>query len=288
VDDSDAFFDALSRPLLPSFRVNRLKASVDNVRAQLNEYGIECRPVPWNGDALTTTSTELSTSLEHYLGHVYMQELASMLPALIIQCELRGAQLVLDACAAPGSKTTQMAAFMDNHGCIVANDIDFRRIRALKHNCNTAGVMNVAITNRAIADFKQESFDIVLLDAPCTSDGTVRKNPKTLRSWSVERIWYFAEKQKSLISLSYDLLRPGGLLVYSTCAFAPEENEEVVNHLLREQPAHLEPISLPNFMFSPAVEAWEGMRFHPDVSHAVRVWPHINDTSGFFIARIRK
>ena len=212
-----------------------------------------------------------------------------MLPPLIARDELARASTVLDACAAPGSKATQTAALMANRGCLVANDRSYGRIRALKFNLNKAGVINTLITNFELQLLPPVQFDVVMLDAPCSSDGTVRKSPNLFKSWLVRRSQGYGERQKDLIVRAFDRLKPGGTLVYSTCSLAPEENELVIDFLLRNRPAVMQPIDLPGFKFGTTVHEWGGSkRFIPIVAAAGRVWPHLNDTDGFFVAKVTR
>ncbi len=288
VDDPEAFLASLCRPLPGSFRVNTLKTTREEIAQQFHCYGIDVEPVAWYADAFTTPSDAVGATLERFLGKIYLQELASMLPPLVVREELREARRVLDACAAPGSKTTQLAAFMENRGLLVANDRNYHRVRALKFNLNKAGVLNVVITNRDVLRFPGSEFEVILLDAPCSSEGTMRKNPALAARWSEHMVRSYAGRQRQLILKAFDLLAPDGVLVYSTCSFAPEENEGIVHWLLENRPARLLPVSIPGLTAAAAAASWQGTDFHHDTLNAVRVWPHHNDTGGFFMAKITK
>lgn len=287
-DDPDAFFASLLKPLPRTGRVNTLKAAVAHVQERFAGYGFPFEIAPWYAEAFTTAAANASRTLEHFIGAIYIQDFTSMLPPLLVRDELASAARVLDACAAPGSKTTQMAALMNNRGTIVANDVEYQRIKALKFNCEKTGVFNAAITNYDFREFPDAEFDVVLLDAPCTSEGTIRKDGKILKWWSMNYVYGTAQRQKQLILRAFDLLAPGGILVYSTCTFAPEENEEVVDYLLRHRPAELAPIAIPGFRTVPGLTAWRDRELDPRLSCTARVLPHHNDTGGFFLARICK
>ncbi|MEW6722209.1 MAG: RsmB/NOP family class I SAM-dependent RNA methyltransferase [Candidatus Micrarchaeota archaeon] len=288
-DDGGAFLAALERPLPKSFRVNSLKADSGEVAERFAGYGIQVRGMEWYPDAFVSDSPDIGATLEHFLGAIYMQELVSMLPPLLIREELEGARLVLDGCAAPGSKTTQLAALMGNKGTIIANDVSYARTKALKFNLEKNGVLNAVITNRDLRFFPDMQFDAALLDAPCSAEGTIRKNAELPSGWSEREIAKHSKMQKKLITKAYDLLRPGGAMVYSTCTFAPEENECVLGSFLQERPdASLESFSFPGFRTAPALESWEGVAFDSRIKNAARVWPHHNDTGGFFLAKVRK
>jgi len=289
VDDPEAFLASLERLTPKSFRVNSLKASAEEVKARFESYDMTVRQMPWYGDAFVSENPDVGSTLEHCLGWIYIQELVSMLPPLLVREELGSASWVLDGCAAPGSKTTEMAAIMQNRGTIVANDLDYSRIRALKFNLEKVGALNTMITNRNLLDFPENQFDVVILDAPCTSEGTMRKSGAMFTNWSPTEIPKYSRIQKAMIVKSFDLLRPGGSMVYSTCTFAPEENEEVVDWLLKNrQDAKLETITVEGMKLSEGITGWEGKEYDSRVKLARHVWPHHNDTGGFFMAKVTR
>ncbi|MCI0503828.1 RsmB/NOP family class I SAM-dependent RNA methyltransferase [Candidatus Micrarchaeota archaeon] len=289
VDDENAFLASLSRLLPKAFRINTLKSTREDVSERFAGYGIGLATVPWYEDAFVCDNPEAGFSLEHFTGAIYMQELVSMLPPLLIRDILPGARMVLDGCAAPGSKTTQLAALMGNRGTIIANDVSYSRIRALKFNLEKVGALNTVITNRDLMAFPDMDFDAVIIDAPCSAEGTIRKNWEVFDTWSARGVQTYARVQKQLIVKGFDLLAPGGTMVYSTCTFAPEENEAVVDELLKSRPdAKLEPIAIDGLKTSGTVESWDGAEFDPETRKAVRIWPHHNDTGGFFLAKVKK
>lgn len=247
------------------------------------------RSVPWYEDAFVSESLEIGSTLEHFTGSIYIQELSSMLPPLVMRKELSKASLVLDGCAAPGSKTTEIAAFMGNRGAIIANDTDFDRIRALKFNLEKCGVLNTIITNMDLRKFPPREFEAVFIDAPCSSEGTCRKSESLLRSWSERFIKKNSETQKGLITKGFDMLAPGGAMIYSTCTYAPEENEAVLDHLLiSRKDARIEKISVPGLKSAEGITSWEGRQFDDEVRKAIRIWPHLNNTEGFFLAKVTR
>lgn len=296
VEDPDALMAALMRPPRKSFRVNRLKADPEAVRARIESYGCTLQPVPWSHDAFVIAAYPPDSPrpeplmLPQVLGHIHMQELASMLPPLAVQGDLRMAERVLDACAAPGSKTTQIAAMMAGRGLLVANDKQFGRIRALKFNLERQGVLNCVITNHDLRKWPPgDLYDLILVDAPCSSEGTLRKNPHLLMRWNETLLEGHSSLQKQLILRAFDLLCPGGVLLYSTCSLAPEENESVVDTLLQQrEDARIEPVHIHGISLSPGLTQFEQRRFNKRVKDSARLWPHLHDTDGFFMARIRK
>lgn len=281
------FFECLERPLPRAFRINTLKAERKLVLDNFQKYSIGARKVPWFPDAFVTDSLDVGNTIEHFMGHIYIQELTSMIPVLVLEPKPDSA--VLDACAAPGSKTTQLAALMGNTGLIIANDISYMRTKALKFNMEKCGVLNTLITNKDARFFDPGmEFDFVLLDAPCSSEGTIRKNPGAAQHWSEKKIFSHSNLQKQMIVRCFDLLRPGGRMVYSTCTFAPEENEEVVQYLLKKRGAKLEKIELKGFRFRAGIASWGKEEFGKEIQRACRIWPQDNDTGGFFLAKISK
>lgn len=288
VDDEQAFFDSLITPLPKSFRVNTLKAVANEVMARFAGYGVVLQRMPWYPDAFVSENPALGTTLEHFLGSIYIQELTSMLPPLLVLNELTEDKTVLDACAAPGSKTTQLAAMMGNKGAIVANDVEYERIRPLKFNLEKSGALNAVVTNYDLRSFPQMEFDIILLDAPCSSEGIFRKNPKQMAMWSPRRIPPSTHRQKQLILKAFDLLADGGTMIYSTCTFAPEENEAVIDYLLKERKAELAATDVPHFRLTPGLTEWQGHKFDDRLRLTSRILPHHNDTGGFFLAKVKK
>ena len=178
---------------------------------------------------------ELGRALEHILGYYYVQELASMLPVLVLKPKPN--EKILDLASAPGSKTTQMASKMENAGLIIANEISLGRIKILASNTERCGVMNTIITKKegsAICKrFEKQNFlfDKILVDAPCSGEGTLRSSYKTYKMWNPNTIKKLSRIQKHLLESAIEILKPGGEIVYSTCTHAPEENEEVVDDI---------------------------------------------------------
>jgi len=275
------FISVLTKAQRKSIRVNTIKADKDKVEKTLNRNNIRYSPVPWCNDALFIDSKADLDTIEHQLGYYYIQNSSSMIPSLVLDPEPD--ESVLDMCAAPGSKTTHMGQLMQNKGLLVANEASHARVRALVINIQKCGLSNCVVTRQDGIGFEKnkERFDKILLDAPCSDIGTARKNPDIIRRWSIERVRNLASLQKKLIRSAYLCLKPGGVLVYSTCTTSREENEEVVEHLLsRYSDTFLEEIRI------------KGLRTRNGLSEkarkAARIMPQDNDTESYFIARIRK
>jgi len=289
VDNPEAFFAALQKRMPKAIRINTLKTTRQEVLERLKKYGITATPIPWYQDAFNVDEHTIGTTLDHFMGYIYIQELASMLPPLLVAEELKSAQKILDACAAPGSKTTQIAA-MAPHAQIIANDSDYMRVKALRANVDKVGAINVIITEQDLRRYPQEEkYDLIFLDAPCSAEGTVRKKPDVLTHfWSHKKVTRFENLQKQLIIKCFDLLKDKGTMIYSTCTFSTEENEGVLTYLLKKRPAQLKEIEIPGLKLTHGVIKWQDKEFDPQVKKAKRLFPHHNNTGGFFLAKITK
>jgi NOL1/NOP2/sun family putative RNA methylase len=292
VDDAAAFRAACERPLPSVVRVNTLRASPALAREALAAEGVAFEAVDWHPGLLKLPGGAPGTSWTYYHGWLHGQEEVSALPPLAL--DPRPGERVFDACAAPGSKTTQAAALMDDRGTLVGNDNSLGRLSALRHNAERLGVTNLVVTNADARNYSFEPlggedafgrFDRSLVDAPCSCEGTVRKNPDVLDEWDLDHVRGLVGVQKGILRRAVQATRPGGVVVYSTCTFAPEENEAVLAHVLEREDCRVVPLELP-LETRPGVTGWEGDRFPDEVRHARRVYPHHNDTGGFFCARL--
>jgi NOL1/NOP2/sun family putative RNA methylase len=222
---------------------------------------------------------------EHVLGYIYVQEAASMIPPVVL--DPQPGERILDMCAAPGSKTTQIAQYMQNKGILVANDSDGLRLAALGINVQRCGITNCAVTHMQGRMFQEMEFDRVLLDAPCSGTGTIRKSLKTINMWNPNMVRRIAGTQRQLILTAFDLLVSGGTMVYSTCSLEPEEDEGIIDFLLSHRDAKIETIKLDIHKSNP-VTSFEGKEFNPAVKKCLRLFPQDNDTEGFFVTKITK
>ena len=275
--------------LRKSIRVNTLKTTVAEVHKRLSKEWMLDK-VPWCEEGFWISHKQgrldVGNTIEHSLGYYYVQEAASMIPPIVLN-PLPG-DLVLDMCAAPGSKTTQIAQYMKNKGLLIANDIKGDRLASLGVNLQRCGVMNEIVTMTSGERIKGILFDKVLLDAPCSGTGTIRKSPKTIRMWNPESIKRLSKLQKKLIIHAFSLLKKDGVMVYSTCSNEPEENEGVVDYLLKEEKtAKLEEIKL-DIKRGKIITSFGSQEYDKEVENCLRLWPQDNDTEGFFVARVRK
>ncbi|MBU1104167.1 MAG: RsmB/NOP family class I SAM-dependent RNA methyltransferase [Nanoarchaeota archaeon] len=276
-------------------RCNTIKISPEKLLEKLESKWQVKQPFPKFPEILLVTSDlkpgELGNALEHLLGYYYIQEISSMMSVLAL--DPQPDEFVLDICASPGSKTTQAAAKMQNKGTIIANDLKLDRIKILSTNLERCGVTNTITTrNDAISlcsSLKKSNFrkfDRILLDAPCSGEGTLRSSPKTLLMWNQKVIKKLSRQQKKFIAFAFKCLKEGGTLVYSTCTHAPEENEEVVSFALENFPVKIETLSLP-LKCREGISQWKEKKFHKDVEKTCRIYPQDNNSEGFFVSKFK-
>jgi len=225
-------------------------------------------------------------TLEHWLGLFYVQRSATGVAAPALGP--RPGERVLDLCAAPGGKTTHMADLMKDRGCLVAVEPNEGRIRALAGNVYRTAHVNV-LTIAGDGRFLPGGalFDRVLVDAPCSAEGTLRDKGGEQRPRRESFLAYVTKLQEALLRRAVSLTAPGGVILYSTCTFAPEENEAIVDAVLRDLPVEPEPLGL-DVPHAPGLTEFAGRRFDPRLALAARIYPHHLDSGGLFLARLRK
>lgn len=285
--DIEKFREITVKELRRSIRVNTIKIPVNELTQRL-EQRWQLEQIPWckEGFFIKGERKDIGNLIEHSLGYFYVQESASMIPPIVLNPDEN--DFVLDMAASPGSKTTQLAALMNNKGLIIANDFKYDRIKALGINLQRCGVENCVITLMNGLAIKGFEFDKILLDAPCSGTGTIRKSLKTLKIYNTKMITKLASMQKKLIENAFLNLKKGGVLVYSTCSLEPEENEGVINFLLKKyNNAKLEKIDL-KINRSPPILEFDDEIYEPEIKKCLRIWPQDNDTEGFFISKVVK
>ncbi len=287
--DYTKFIEASLSFMRRSIRVNTLRITVDELKKRLeNEW--EITQIPWCKEGffiehIKGERRDIGNLIEHSLGYFYVQEAASMIPPVVL--DAKPDDVVLDMCSSPGSKTTQLAAIMQNKGILVSNDSDYKRMAPLSLNLQKAGATNTLITLMEGRFFKMP-FDKILLDAPCSGTGTIRKSLKTLKMWNPNMVKRIAGTQRQLIDIAFNCLKENGVMTYSTCTLEPEENEAVIDFLLNKyENAKLEKIDL-NIKHGPTVKEFNGHKYSKEVEKCLRIWPQDNDTCGFFVAKISK
>ena len=269
-------------------RVNTLKSNVQDVIREFKENNIKFDRIEWYKDALVIKNVkekELQNLEIYQKGKIYLQSLSSMIPPLVLNPKPN--EKVLDLTAAPGSKTTEISALMENKGYILANELDSIRCERLRYNIKMQGANIVEVINKRgekVGEEHKEEFDKVLLDAPCSGEGRFLGNsPKTYRTWSKKTVNELAKLQKKLLKSAYEALKPGGVLVYSTCTLNKKENEEVLEWALENLELKLLDINLD------LREKLQGFNkgLNKEISKAIRILPSKN-MEGFFIAKFKK
>jgi 16S rRNA (cytosine1407-C5)-methyltransferase len=297
VEDLEA---AIARPLVPAIRLNTLKARPEQARATWpGWYGWTVELVPFcatgwripeiDPERAAVLPNDLSRTPEFKLGAYYIQDAASMLPAELFSVPA-GPRLVLDMAAAPGGKTTHLIDRLGDRGLVVANDSSANRIAPLRVNLQDWGGANVAVTNylgELWGGWYPETFDWVLLDAPCSGESLRTAERRRTRSVSSRERESLQAQQIRLLISSFQALKPGGELVYATCTLHPDEDEAVLDALLERYPGAAT-IKSVDLIEAPALTTVGERHFHAGVRQAVRLWPHLYDTSGFFAAWIHK
>jgi 16S rRNA (cytosine1407-C5)-methyltransferase len=286
----DAIANTFAQKKPTTFRINTLKATSSVVKEKLENEGFRLESVPWYPDAFIIREGRLRDLQEieiYKRGEIYVQSLNSMLPALVLAPQL--GENILALTAAPGSKTTQM----QGQGRIVANDNNKVRYFRLKANVEMQGSKNVELSLRYGESFGRlhpQAFDRVLLDAPCSAEGRFDAyDPTSYAYWKPSKIREMVRKQKKLLLSAILALRSGGVLVYSTCTFAPEENEGVVHWALDrfKDEVEMEAIQFNLLNQMTGLASWEGQVFHPSIKKTVRILPNAL-MEGFFIAKLKK
>jgi NOL1/NOP2/sun family putative RNA methylase len=296
--DRKAFWEICHTHAIDSIRCNTLKISPEKLKERLKKYGWKLKFISKDFPEIMIIEEEsnlkpgeLGKTIEHILGYYYVQDISSMMSILALKPTEN--DFFLDLCASPGSKTTQAAMMMNNKGTIIANEVSLGRIRILNTNLERCGVSNTIVIKKDGVQFclkaqkEKISFDKILVDAPCSGEGTLRKSPNTMEIWNLKVIEGMARIQKKLVSEAIKILRINGEMVYSTCTLSPEENEEVVQFLKENFNIAIEPIEIP-MKTRPGITNWNGKEFHEELKNCCRIYPHDNDSDGFFLAKIRK
>src|SRR5579864_5496666 len=239
-ENSEKILASFSQRKPSTFRANTLKISAGDLEKKLQEAGIKGEKVPWYTDAFILKNVPQKTLMETDIyknGYIYIQSLSSMIPPLLL--DPQPYEKILDITAAPGSKTTQIAAIMKNTGEILANDKSHIRNFKLKANLQSQGVTNTQVSQlpgQVIWKKLPEFFDRALVDVPCSMEGRFyTEDPKTYRDWSTIKIKFLEEQQKYILRSAISATKPGGIIVYSTCTLAPEENEGVIDWILKKE-----------------------------------------------------
>ncbi|WP_057765369.1 RsmB/NOP family class I SAM-dependent RNA methyltransferase [Companilactobacillus tucceti] len=278
-DRADNLFKAIETESQNSFRLNPLKNNYQNVQYSLDKP-IDYSKIGYFGDID-------GNSIDHISGYVYSQEPSAMYVAEVVNP--KADEKILDLCAAPGSKTTYLASIMDSQGLLVSNEINNKRARVLSSNVERMGIKNAVVINNSPKDLEdgfEGYFDRILVDAPCSGEGMFRKDPDSVQYWSPEYVEQCANRQKHILDSAFKMLKDGGTLVYSTCTFSPEENEEnIAEFVKRHQEMEIVPIKK-----YPGMEDGrpEWGYDNQDLKKALRMFPDQFEGEGHFICKMIK
>lgn len=284
VPELEKFLASMDEPPRTYIRVNTLRINANALTQRLRDKGFVLKETDIQ-DCLEVTAEPYSigASAEYLLGYFYVQDKSSIIPPLALGPKPR--DVVIDMAASPGGKTTQLAQMMENEGMMIAIEVEVARIAGLRSNLSRCGVMNTALFHmdaREMATLEIKA-DKILLDAPCTGEGVIAKDRSRKTSRGVEDIMFCSGLQEELIDAAYACLKPGGVLVYSTCSYAPEENECNVDYAIKKYGMKVEPLPYGQ----PGIDTFGDLKFDQQVKGARRLYPHMHGTTGFFVARLK-
>ncbi len=285
-EEYDAYIESFDRPHHTGLRVNTLKISVEEFK-KISPF--ELKEVPWTENGFYYEGgLQPAKHPYYYAGLYYIQEPSAMTPAALLPIE--EGDRVLDLCAAPGGKSTELAAKLHGTGVLVTNDISNSRAKALLKNIELFGVRNAIVASESpekLANTFEGYFDKILVDAPCSGEGMFRKDSGLIKSWEEYGVDYFSKLQKQIILEAAKMLRPGGLMVYSTCTFSPEENELTIAHLKEHYPEFTVLDVKREEGFDRGHPEWIGSD-DENLKNCVRLWPHKINGEGHFVALLQK
>ena len=285
-EEYPAFEAGFEKPKFQALRFNPLKGDKAEF---LEKAPFTLRPVPWekNGYYYEAEDTPGKHPF-HEAGVYYIQEPSAMGPVPFL--EVKPGERVLDLCAAPGGKSTQIAAALQGEGLLICNEIHPARAKILSENVERMGIRNAIVTNETpekLAEVFAGYFDKILVDAPCSGEGMFRKNEEASQQWSLENVALCGERQDGILDCADRMLRPGGRLVYSTCTFAPTENEGSISRFLHRHGDYaILPVEKPE-TFAPGRGEWCDYDT-PGIENTMRIWPHLTDGEGHYLAVLLK
>lgn len=286
-EDYEAFLAGFDGQRQYGLRVNTLKMNLEEFE-RIAPFHL--KKVPWISNGYFYEAEDVPAKHPFYsAGLYYLQEPSAMTPAS--RLKVQPGEQVLDLCAAPGGKATELGAALQGEGLLVANDINTARARALLRNLELFGISNSFVTNEpphVLAERFPEFFHKIMVDAPCSGEGMFRKNPAVVDSWQEKGPEYFSKLQREIIVQAADMLLPGGMMFYSTCTFSPLENEKTITHLLKERP-DMEVIPMEDYEgFAEGLTSYRGEVFDESCKLCRRIWPHKMSGEGHFMALLHK
>ncbi len=289
-EDTLRFLEACEQPIRTSIRMNTLRMESEKTIERLQKKKIKLEKIPWLSHGYYGNFEGHSTPgafLEHMLGFYYVQGVPSMTTVEVL--DPQPDETILDLAAAPGGKTTHIAQQMQNSGKVVAVEMDRRRISSLESNILRCGVTNSIVLRgdaRKIEKLNLEP-DRILLDAPCSGEGLIPLDPTRKTSKSMADVRFCATKEDELLDAAVTVLAPGGTIVYSTCSIAPEENEYVVDEILKRHP-EMKIVPIPLDFGTPGYSEPYGVSLDESLKLAKRFLPHLHGSEGCFIGKMIK
>lgn len=285
-DEFEDFLASYDNVRMYGLRVNTSKISNEEFEKIVP---FEVKKIPWIPNGYFYDGAKVSPAKHpfYHAGLYYLQEPSAMTPAS--RLEINPDDAVLDLCAAPGGKATELGVKLDGTGVLVANDISNSRAKALLKNIELFGIRNPFIVNEPparLADYFENFFDKILMDAPCSGEGMFRKEPAVMKSYLSNGVSFYAKLQKEILVPAIKMLKPGGKLLYSTCTFSPEEDEQAIDFAISECP-ELKIIDIERYdKFEHGRPEWGSG--NPDLAKCVRIWPHKMNGEGHFVALMQK
>lgn len=296
-DDFDNFMSSYESQRYYGLRVNELKMNPSQW-LELTPFASRLKPIPWADNAFYYAEGDRPGKHPHYhAGIYYIQEPSAMVPVELL--DVKPGHRVLDLCAAPGGKSTQIASKLKGQGVLISNDNAGERTKALAKNLELAGVRNALVLNeepRSIANHFEGWFDRILIDAPCSGEGMFRKNESMIQEWEHYSVARCSSMQSEILDEVAKMVAPGGKIVYSTCTFSPEENEEQIARFLARAPQFsIVPIE-PKWGWSSGQSSWVNSEIANQLSNeqlqsldgTIRLWPHRTKGEGHFVAVLQK
>ncbi|MGD9396343.1 MAG: RsmB/NOP family class I SAM-dependent RNA methyltransferase [Candidatus Thorarchaeota archaeon] len=288
-EETLSFIKACEQTVRTAIRVNSLKSSAGVVLGRLQDKGVTLEEIPWLSDGFYADfhNTSPGALLEHMLGFYYIQGVPSM--TVVDVLDPKPGEIVLDLAAAPGGKTTHIAQMMQNTGMVIAVEQDRQRMNSLQSNIVRCGATNTLVLRgdaRKLENLPYEP-DKILLDAPCSGEGLIPLDPTRKTSKTMADIRFCATREDEMIEAAVNALTEGGTIVYSTCSIAPEENEYIVDDILKRHP-EMEIVQISTEFGSPGYSEPFGVKLHESLILARRFLPHLHGTEGFFICKMMK
>ncbi|MHA2186999.1 MAG: RsmB/NOP family class I SAM-dependent RNA methyltransferase [Candidatus Thorarchaeota archaeon] len=288
-EETVSFLDACENPVRTSVRFNLLKAPLQDAKRRLLKKGIKLEEIPWleTGHYANFRDRSPGALLEHMLGFYYVQGVPSMTTVEVLDPQKD--DVIVDLAAAPGGKTTHIAQLMENTGSVYAIEQDRLRLSSLESNILRCGVTNAIVLRgdaRKVGQLDLEP-DRILLDAPCSGEGLIPLDPSRKTSKSMADIRFCATREDEMLEAAIKALAPGGTIVYSTCSIGPEENEYIVDEMLRRH-SNLRVIPISLEFGIPGYTQPYGVDLHESLVNARRFLPHLHGTEGFFICKMTK